>query len=122
MAIRKIAWAGAFAALALAQASPLLAHTRLVASAPAANATLRAGPNSISLTFSEKVVPGFSKLTVTMPAHGMTIPVKSSVSPDGKRLMGALAKPLVRGSYKVVWTAASADGHKMSGEFSFKVE
>jgi len=28
---------------------------------------------------------------------------------------------LTTGAYKIVWSAASADGHKMTGEVAFKV-
>jgi methionine-rich copper-binding protein CopC len=113
---------GALGAAAIGMANPAFAHARLVQSTPAANTTLSAGPKTISLTFSEKLVPGFSKLTVTMPAHGMNVPVKSAVSPDGKHIVGTLSSALSSGAYKITWTAASADGHKMSGTFDFKVE
>lgn len=113
---------GTLGAAAISVANPVFAHSQLVQSSPAANATLQAGPKTISLTFSEKVVPAFSKLTVTMPAHGMDVPVKSAVSPDGKRIIGTPSSALTKGSYKVTWTAASADGHKMSGTLDFTVE
>jgi len=109
------------AAAALATASPAFAHTRLVGSTPAANATLSASPRTITLTFNERVVPRFSKFEVTMPAHQMEIPVTVTVSRDGKRMIGTPRSRLMKGSYKIVWTAAGADGHKMTGEVAFKI-
>ena len=107
----------ALAATALGAASPALAHAHLVK----ANAVLHTGPKSITLSFSERLVPAFSKFTVAMPAHHMDMPVKTTVSPDGKRIVGTLPTRLGGGNYAVTWTAASADGHKMSGTLAFKV-
>jgi len=109
------------AAAVLAMASPAFAHAHLVESTPAANATLSASPRTINLTFNERVVPRFSKLELTMPGHGMAIPVTVRVSDDGKRLIGTPRSRLMKGSYKIVWTAAGADGHKMTGEVAFRV-
>jgi copper resistance protein C len=109
------------AAAALTLAGPAFAHAKLVSSNPAANATLRTAPKTITLTFNERLVPAFSKFELSMPGHNMTVPVKTVVSPDGKRITGTLANPLTKGSYKVVWTAAGSDGHKMTGEVPFTV-
>lgn len=111
----------ALAAAALGIASPALAHTHLVKSDPKAGAVLHTGPKSITLTFSERLVPAFSKFSVAMPAHKMDVAVKTVVSPDGKRIVGTLPDRLGNGDYRVTWTAASADGHKMSGSVDFKV-
>ena len=108
-------------ALALAAASPVLAHAKLVSSTPAANATLSASPRTITLRFNERVVPAFSKIELTMPAHSMNIPVTTAVSRDGKRMVGTLRSRLMKGSYWIVWTAAGPDGHRMTGEVAFKV-
>jgi methionine-rich copper-binding protein CopC len=109
-------------AAALAIASPALAHTKLVSSNPSENATLATGPRTITLTFNERLVPAFSKFKVTMPGRsGVKVPVATVVSRDGKRIVGTLASPLGRGSYKVLWTAAGTDGHKMTGEVAFQV-
>lgn len=113
------ALAGASALLAT---SPAWAHAHLVSSNPAANATVAAAPKAITLTFSEKLVPAFSKFDLTMPEHGgMKVAVKTAVSTDGKSITGTPEAALTKGAYKIVWTAASADGHKMNGEVAFKV-
>ena len=111
----------AIGAAALLAASPASAHTRLVSSNPAADATVKASPRTITLTFNERVVPAFSKFELTMPAHGMNVPVTTTVSADGKRIVGTVGSRLMKGSYKIVWTAAGADGHRMTGELAFRV-
>ena len=108
------------AAAALAVTGPALAHTRLVGSNPAANAKV-SSPRTITLTFNERLVPAFSKFELSMPDHDMTVPVQTSVSRDGKQIVGTVASPLVKGSYRISWTAAGADGHKMTGTVNFQV-
>lgn len=109
-------------ASALVASSPAWAHAHLVSSNPAANASVAAAPKVITLTFNEKLVPAFSKFELTMPEHGgMKVQVKTSVSEDGKTITGTPQGALTKGAYKIVWTAASADGHKMNGEVAFKV-
>jgi copper resistance protein C len=107
-------------AAALFAVGPAFAHAELVRSNPAANATV-SSPRTITLTFSERVVPAFSKFELSMPAHRMDIPVTTTVSRDGKRIVGTVGSRLMKGSYRVSWIAAGADGHKMTGSYSFKV-
>lgn len=112
--------AGLAAAAALTLATPALAHTKLVKSTPAADATVTS-PKTITLTFNERLVPAFSKFELAMPAHGMAIPVRTALSADGKQIVGTVGSPLTKGDYKISWTAAGADGHKMTGTVAFKV-
>ena len=113
--------AGFAAAASLAVTAPALAHTHLVRSNPQAGATVHTGPKTITLTFNERVVPAFSKFELSMPEHRMAVPIKTTVSADGKRIVGTLQYRLTPGAYKIAWTAAGSDGHKMTGEVAFKV-
>lgn len=106
----------------LVASSPAWAHAHLVSSNPAANATVSPALKTITLTFSAKVAPAFSKFELVMPEHGgMKVPVKTAVSKDGKSIVGTVSAPLAKGAYKIAWSAASADGHKMTGEVPFMV-
>jgi copper resistance protein C len=106
----------------LVASSPACAHAHLVNSSPAANATVSPALKTITLTFSAKVAPAFSKFELVMPEHGgMKVPVKTAVSKDGKSIVGTVSAPLAKGAYKIAWSAASADGHKMTGEVPFTV-
>ena len=114
--------AGLIGSAALLATSPAWAHAHLVSSNPAANATVTVAPKTITLTFNEKLVPAFSKFDLTMPEmNNMAMTVKTAVSKDGKSIVGTTPAALPKGAYKIVWTAASADGHKMNGELAFKV-
>jgi len=95
------------------------AHARVVASTPAANATV-ASPASISVTFSERVAPAFSGLEV-VNAAGSTLAVPTTVSQDGRTLSGKPSRPLAAGTYSANWHAASSDGHRMTGVITFTV-
>lgn len=106
----------------LIASSPAWAHAQLVSSNPAANPTASAPPKTITLTFSAKVAPAFSKFDRVMPEHGgMKVPVKTAVSKDGKSIVGTVSAPLAKGAYKIAWSVASPDGHKKTGEVPFKV-
>lgn len=114
--------AGLIGSAALLATSPAWAHAHLVSSTPAADATVTAAPKTITLTFNEKLVPAFSKFDLTMPEmNNMPMKVKTAVSKDGKSIVGTPSAALPKGAYKIVWTAASSDGHKMNGEVTFKV-
>ncbi len=119
MSSRKIlSLLGAASALLLV-ATQADAHARVVASNPAASATV-ASTRAISVTFSERVAPAFSGLDV-VNASGTKIAVTSSVSNDGKTISGRTGRALAPGAYTVNWRAASADGHRMTGNFAFTV-
>lgn len=110
--------------------SVALAHAKLVASAPAANATVsKAKAKSVNLTFNEKLIAATMKtelLMTGMPGMKDHAPMKiafsSMMGKDGKSIMLMPKKALVPGTYKVIWSAAGADTHRMGSEFSFTVK
>jgi len=108
------------ATAALFTASPAFAHAKLLRSTPAAQARV-AAPKTIALTFSEKVVPAFSTFELVMVGHDMKVPVKTTVSRDGKTITGTPQGRMMAGPYKINWTIASSDGHRMKGEVPFQV-
>lgn len=116
----RLSAAVALGGAALLMAGQAAAHAKLVGSAPAADAVV-AAPKTISLTFSEKVVPAFSGFDLTMVEHNMKIPVTTAVSTDGKTITGTPRGAFMKGTYKVQWHAAGPDGHRMTGEVAFKV-
>ena len=122
-----------FAAVAMF-AAPLvtptaaLAHTKVVASTPAQGTTVKA-PRSVSLTFSEALLPPTAAASIVMTAmpgmanHGeMVIRNFTTAWSNGNKTMTlSLKQPLRAGSYDVRWQAAGADGHRMKGSVSFTV-
>jgi len=97
------------------------AHPHLTDASPSAN-TLVSAPDIIRLTYSERIIPKLSRLTLTS-ADGKPVKlVGATVGAGGKQL---LAKPLVHlkpGRYIVDWTAVSVDSHRVVGKSKFTVK
>lgn len=121
-----------FASISLALVSapsPVFAHTRLVSSTPAANATVSAAnAKSINLVFNERIIASTMKTDLEMtgmPGMANHAPMKvaftSMMGKDGKSMMLMPKKLLTAGTYKVTWSAAGADTHRMGSTFSFTV-
>lgn len=140
-----------FVATALvATPAAVFAHAKLVSSTPAVNATV-AKPAKITLTFNEKLTGPTVKVELFMTGmakgmshdggmdhskmaggkmdHGsmadhapMKIAATSQLGKDGKSVTLMPKRALSAGKYKVVWTAAGADMHKMTGNYSFTVK
>ncbi len=114
------------AAIALvAFAGVAAAHPKLVSASPAANAVV-AAPQKITLTFSEKLMPAFSKAELTMAAMpgmaAMQMPSAAALAPDGKTLAITTKARLARGKYVVDWHVVSSDTHKIAGSYTFAVK
>ncbi|MDP3673922.1 MAG: copper homeostasis periplasmic binding protein CopC [Sphingopyxis sp.] len=104
------------------------AHTKLVGSTPAANSTV-SKVTSVNLQFNEKVIASTVKAELVMTGmpgmanHApMKIPTTSMMGKGGKSMMLMVKRALVPGTYKVKWSAAGADTHRMGSEFSFTVK
>ena len=100
----------------LLAATPAFAHARLMASEPAANASVKT-PGQIKLTFSEKLEPAFSSANLT-DAAGKTVPVSKAV---GQTTITLMPLALKAGTYTVSWHSVGQDTHRLGGRFSFKV-
>lgn len=101
------------------------AHPKLVSATPAANATV-AAPARISLQFSERLMPAFSKADLIMAAMpgmaAMKMASTAAVGPDGRTLVITPAQRLPRGRYSIDWHVVSADTHKIDGTYTFAVK
>ncbi len=118
----------AFTALGLVAPQIAAAHTQLVSSSPAANATV-AGPAKIELRFNEPVIGATARATIAMtgmPGMASHAPMAitgftAQMGKDRKSMTLLLRRPLSAGTYQVSWTAAGMDTHRMSGTFTFTV-
>lgn len=95
------------------------AHAILLSADPADNAALATGPDKVSATFNEQMQPEFAAMTVVGPDGN----IWSTGSPEVK---GAVVSTAVRplgpvGVYTVNYRATSADGHVVSGSWSFRL-
>ena len=122
----------AFAALAAAalalSPSAALAHAKLVSSNPTANATITK-VTAIQLKFSEKLIAATVRAELVMTAMPrmadhppMKIAIGAAMGQDGKSMTLTPKRALTPGTYRVTWSAAGADTHRMGSEFAFTVK
>lgn len=117
--MRRLALLLALAAVILLS-SRVSAHSELVAAEPAPGAQLAQSPAEIRLTFSEPVAA--SSQIVVMGENFQQ--VEGLVPQFNPAEPGQLYTPLptlTPGVYTVQWVSASADGHEISGSYSFSV-
>lgn len=95
------------------------AHSWLLSSSPAADEVV-ASPQSLRLTFAEKIEPKLTGASVKCADKEAARLGEPALSMDGKVAeMGLPALP--KGRCGVKWHAVSVDGHRTSGEFDFTV-
>src|SRR5271166_1776172 len=107
------------AIVALAGAPAASAHATRIAVDPAENASLTTGPTRVSATFNEPLQTTFAAMTVVGPDGNLW-------STGDPRIQGAVVSVKVRplgpsGSYTVNYRVTSADGHVVSGSWSFRL-
>ncbi|THA33457.1 copper resistance protein CopC [Streptomyces sp. A1547] len=112
----------ALCALVLGGAAPALAHAGLSGSDPADGAVLNAAPKQVTLTFTESVSFPDGALRVLSPASDRVNP-RPAQHADGRENTARVELPgnLAQGTYTVAWRVVSADGHPISGAFTFSV-
>src|SRR5215470_3066077 len=97
----------------LAGPTPALAHSLLIESVPAANATLAATPAELTLRFNNRIEKKLSKVRV-IGADGARLEVPVTVSGRADTLAGPLPA-LGPGRWRLEWQVLSTDGHVVSG-------
>jgi methionine-rich copper-binding protein CopC len=111
---------GLFLGLFLGAAPPpAAAHTALTATDPAADSSVTSGPTRVTATFNEELQPTFASMTVVGPDGNLW-------SSGDAEVRGATAGVAVRplgpaGRYTANYRVTSADGHVVSGSWSFTV-
>ena len=104
---------------AMAGAGAASAHATRVATDPVENTELTQSPQKVSATFSEAMQPEFAAMTVVGPDGNLW----SSGDPqvDGA-VLSVDVRPLgPSGTYTVNYRVTSADGHVVSGSWSFRL-
>jgi copper resistance protein C len=104
---------------AFATPSPAAAHDVLIGTAPKARSTVTAPRSTVKLTFNDAVETSFAEVVVTDGAGdklsvGKPDVVDATVTQRIQPFRSA-------GAYRVAWRIVSADGHPVSGTFTFTV-
>ncbi|WP_374101695.1 copper resistance protein CopC [Mycobacterium sp. SM1] len=96
-----------------------VAHATRISADPPENATLTAGPARVSATFNEQLQTTFAAMTVVGPDGNVWSTgephVQGATVSVGVRPLGPV------GTYTVNYRVASADGHVVSGSWSFRL-
>ena len=109
-------WTTAFSLiLAMTEAS---GHASLDHAEPRVGNTVASPPHEVTLTFTQKLEPAFSTITVTNAAGQRIDSGKARVS--GSQMSISL-KPGGSGTYHVNWRVLSVDTHTTDGSFTFQV-
>lgn len=94
------------------------AHNALISVSPEDGSSLAAGPAAVVLTFNEPALATGTAVLVTGPGGSVT-------DGDVQLVDTSVRQPLVPdldpGTYTVEWRVASADGHPITGSFTFSV-
>ncbi len=106
----------------LGNTTPVSAHSELLRSVPASNASLDRSPAQVELYFSEAVEPNFSSIIVYDSSGHRMDNQDAHVDPaDATHLLVSL-RSLPEGIYLVSWKVLSAvDSHPTNGSFPFAV-
>lgn len=117
-----------FAAAALASglflgaamsAGPAWAHAARIAGDPADNAELAHSPRRVSATFNETMQSEFAAMTVVGPDGGQWGDGAPTV--EGAVISVGVRGGAPAGDYTVNYRATSADGHVVTGSWSYRV-
>ena len=115
--MRKGMWLACIAAGALLPLA-VLAHAKLLSTAPATDEQLAAAPKQLTLRFNEAVQIGVLKLS----AGGKDIPITLDRGAAAAATVTVALPALVPATYRVQWSALTVDdGHVVKGTFSFVV-
>lgn len=101
-------------------ATAALAHARLVSATPQPAASVRAAPGELVLRFNEPVLARFVTVAVTGPdARALHVDAPTLDPRDGRMVRARLHGAGAAGVYRVNWSAATADMHRMTGSYTF---
>ena len=106
--------------LAGSGATPAFAHAGLEGSTPAASSVLETSPPLISLDFDEDIDVPLTSIELFDAASTPIALGAPTQGADGS-IVQASVPALGDGTYAVVWRVTSADGHVVTGAFSFQI-
>lgn len=114
--------AAALAALACALSPQASAHAKLQASTPKADSVVSPAPAQLRLQFNEPLELPFSKVKLVDDRGAALDPSKTAVDAADPKTLVATLPALHPGAWRVQWSTVTRDGHKVKGEFGFRVK
>lgn len=114
--------AAAIVASGCAALPPALAHTKLEASSPQADSVVSPAPAQLRLQFSDPLELPFSKIKLVDDKGAVVAPSKTAIDAANRKVLVATVPALHAGAWRVQWSTVTRDGHKVKGEFGFRVK
>jgi methionine-rich copper-binding protein CopC len=109
----------ALSATAFLVAAPAFAHSHLVHTVPANATVVRHTVSTIKLHFDQPVERQFARFEIR---RGSRVVASGALrQTGGTEMVVRLSSPLRRGAYLVRYRIVSADGHPVTGQWSFTV-
>jgi len=109
-------------ALILALASFAGAHAFLDHADPRVGSTVKSGPPSLRIWFTQAIEPVFTRVRVFNSAGQEVGRKDAHVDPRDRKLLVISLPKLSPGTYRVSWSVVSVDTHRTQGEFKFNVK
>jgi len=98
------------------------AHPRLVSATPAVGGTVPAAPDTVALRFNERLESKFSSVTIRDSDGKQVDKGDAQLDKSDRRILRVSLPSLAEGVYKVEWQAVGTDGHRIEGDFTFRVD
>ncbi|MFC0220580.1 hypothetical protein FHS82_003504 [Pseudochelatococcus lubricantis] len=120
--------AAGFRAVALSSAlfaavvGTAFAHAHLEASSPAVDSAVRISPKEVTVTLTEKLEAGLSRIEVRDASGKQVDRGDTRVSKDDPRTISVSVGDLAPGIYSVKWSVTSVDTHGTDGSFRFTIK
>jgi copper resistance protein C len=113
--------AGLVVCLLMLAATQAGAHAFLDRAEPRVGGTVRTAPAQVTLWFTERLEPAYSRVKVVNAAGEQVDKADGTVASSDLRMLRASLKPLGPGTYRVIWRVLSVDTHVTEGDFTFRV-
>lgn len=117
--LRALALSGA---VIVAVVGTALAHAHLETATPAVDSTVRSAPDEVTVTLTEKVESGLSRIEVRDASGKQVDRGDTRVSKEDARTIAVSVGDLEPGTYTVNWSVTSVDTHGTDGSFKFTVK
>jgi hypothetical protein len=110
-------------ALATVSASAHSLHLQLTRAEPAVDSTVTVAPRALKLFFSENVKTAVTGVRLTGP-DSANVELAPLTLGEGKvpPIVAGIKGQMKNGKHKVAWRTLGADGHSITGEYSFTIK
>jgi methionine-rich copper-binding protein CopC len=121
-----VAIAAAAVAFVLPARGEAARHLRLERAEPAADTTVAAAPKELKLFFSEAVNPAVAGIRLlTSDSATVALGRLANGAKGGAAhppVVAPITGPMKPGAYRVAWRVTGADGHTITGNFTFTLK